>query len=407
MLRLQARACRDIRKLALIRAIGNAADQHEAPVTIAAIDIAMLVDLEKHARMAERCGDAGAGAVTGYAGVAGADGFGRCDHENADSKRGEGSQSPHYGLIASAMTQAAIAIQNLCKTYKGGKRALDGVTFDVPRGEIFGLLGPNGAGKSTLINILAGLVNKTDGKVDIWGFDVDAHPRNAKASIGIVNQEILFDPFFTPLETLEIQAGLYGVPKDKRQSMDLLRAVHLEDKAGAYSRTLSGGMKRRLMVAKAMVHSPPVLVLDEPTAGVDVELRQQLWAYVRQLNARGVTVVLTTHYLEEAEQLCDRIAIINHGQLIANKPTRELVGMAQEKVVEVTVDRDLTATPENRCFQKIERKGDRTLVITYRKDQANAGEVLGAVQGAGLAIVDVSTREADLEDVFLNLTRAA
>ncbi|MBX3565453.1 MAG: ABC transporter ATP-binding protein [Sphingomonas sp.] len=305
------------------------------------------------------------------------------------------------------MTQAAIAIDNLCKTYKGGKRALDGVSFDVPRGEIFGLLGPNGAGKSTLINILAGLVNKSGGEVSIWGFDIDQHPRNAKASIGIVNQEILFDPFFTPKETLEIQAGLYGVRKGDFDPMALLRAVHLEDKADAYSRTLSGGMKRRLMVAKAMVHSPPVLVLDEPTAGVDVELRQQLWAYVRELNQRGVTVVLTTHYLEEAEQLCDRIAIINHGKLIANKPTRELVGMAQEKVVEVTVDRDLTTTPENRCFQKIELKGERTLVITYRKDQANAGEVLGAVQAAGLGIVDVSTREADLEDVFLNLTRAA
>ncbi len=165
-------------------------------------------------------------------------------------------------------------------------------------------------------------------------------------------------------------------------------------------------MKRRLMVAKAMVHSPPVLVLDEPTAGVDVELRQQLWAYVRELNARGVTVVLTTHYLEEAEQLCDRIAIINHGKLIANKPTRELVGMAQEKVVEVTVDRDVPTPPEQSCFQKIELKGERMLEITYRKDQANAGEVLAAVQGDGYGIVDVSTSEADLEDVFLNLTRA-
>ena len=305
------------------------------------------------------------------------------------------------------MTQAAIAIDTLCKTYQGGKRALDGVSFEVPRGQIFGLLGPNGAGKSTLINILAGLVNKTDGKVSIWGFDIDAHPRNAKASIGIVNQEILFDPFFTPKETLEIQAGLYGVAKDKFDAMALLRAVHLEDKANAYSRTLSGGMKRRLMVAKAMVHSPPIIVLDEPTAGVDVELRQQLWAYVKQLNQRGVTVVLTTHYLEEAEELCDRIAIINHGQLIANKRTRELVGMAQEKVVEVTVDRDIAAAPDNACFQKVELKGERVLVITYRKDQANAGEVLGAVQAAGLGIVDVSTREADLEDVFLNLTRAA
>ena len=305
------------------------------------------------------------------------------------------------------MTDAAIAIQNLCKTYQGGKRALDGVTFDVPRGQIFGLLGPNGAGKSTLINILAGLVNKTSGTASIWGFDIDAHPRNAKASIGIVNQEILFDPFFTPIETLEIQAGLYGIPKPQRRSMELLRAVHLADKADAYARTLSGGMKRRLMVAKAMVHSPPVLVLDEPTAGVDIELRQQLWAYVRELNAGGVTVVLTTHYLEEAEELCDRIAIINHGTVVANEPTRQLLSRAQEKVVEVTVERDVSTLPQAPCFQKIALKGERTLEITYSKDQVNAGEVLAAVQGAGFAIADVSTREADLEDVFLSLTRSA
>ncbi|MBN8815841.1 MAG: ABC transporter ATP-binding protein [Sphingomonas sp.] len=302
---------------------------------------------------------------------------------------------------------AAIAIDQLSKVYAGGKQALDNVSFDVPRGSIFGLLGPNGAGKSTLINILAGLVNKTSGKAAIWGFDIDEHPRNAKASIGIVNQEITFDPFFTPVETLEIQAGLYGVPKAKRISMELLRAVHLEDKAKAYSRTLSGGMKRRLMVAKAMVHSPPVLVLDEPTAGVDVELRQQLWTYVKELNRRGVTIVLTTHYLEEAEELCDRIAIINHGRVIANEPTRDLVGMAQEKVVALTVDRDVTAPPTAACFQKVELKGERVLEITYRKDQANAGQVLAAVQGDGYGIVDVSTKEPDLEDVFLNLTRAA
>ncbi|GAA4774754.1 ABC transporter ATP-binding protein [Stakelama sediminis] len=305
------------------------------------------------------------------------------------------------------MSEAAIDIEGLSKIYAGGKQALDGVTFQVPRGQIFGLLGPNGAGKSTLINILAGLVNKTGGRASVWGFDIDAHPRNAKASIGIVNQEITFDPFFTPAETLEIQAGLWGVPRKKRRTMDLLRAMHLEDKADAYSRTLSGGMKRRLMVAKAMVHNPPVLVLDEPTAGVDIELRQQLWAYVRSLNDQGVTVVLTTHYLEEAEELCDRIAIINHGKLIANEPTRTLVNMAKEKLVEVTVDRDVPSTPENRCFQKIELTAPRTLAITYHKDQVNAGEVLAAVQDAGYGIVDVSTREADLEDVFLNLTRAA
>ena len=302
------------------------------------------------------------------------------------------------------MSEAAIRINNLQKLYAGGKQALKGVSFDVPRGQIFGLLGPNGAGKSTLINILAGMVNKTGGTAEIWGFDIDAHPRNAKASIGIVPQEIVFDPFFTPRETLENTAGLWGVPKARRRTMELLRAVYLEDKADAYARTLSGGMKRRLMVAKAMVHAPPVLVLDEPTAGVDVQLRQQLWAYVRELNRRGVTVVLTTHYLEEAEELCDRIAIINHGQLIANKPTRELIGMAQEKAVEVTVDRDLAAPPAAPCFEKIELKGERTLVITYSKTKVNAGDVLGALTAAGLGIVDVSTREADLEDVFLNLT---
>jgi len=304
------------------------------------------------------------------------------------------------------MTDAAIRIIDLAKTYAEGKQALKGVSFDVPRGQIFGLLGPNGAGKSTLINILSGMVNKTSGTAEIWGFDIDRDPRNAKASIGIVPQEIVFDPFFTPFETLENQAGLYGIPKRERRSMELLRAVHLDDKAGAYARSLSGGMKRRLLVAKAMVHSPPVLVLDEPTAGVDVELRQQLWAYVRELNAGGVTVVLTTHYLEEAEELCDRIAIINHGQLIANEPTRTLVGMAREKAVEVTVDRDLAAPPANPLFEKIELKGERTVVITYNKDKLNAGGVLGALQSEGLGIVDVSTREADLEDVFLNLTRA-
>ncbi|MBV8686719.1 MAG: ABC transporter ATP-binding protein [Alphaproteobacteria bacterium] len=302
---------------------------------------------------------------------------------------------------------AAISIRDLQKTYAGGKRALDGVSLEVPRGQIFGLLGPNGAGKSTLINILAGLVNKSGGTASIWGFDIDQHPRNAKVSIGIVPQEIVFDPFFTPSETLEIQAGLYGVPKDKRQTAELLRAMHLEDKANAYSRTLSGGMKRRLLVAKAMVHSPPILVLDEPTAGVDIELRQQLWAYVRRLNEEGVTIVLTTHYLEEAEELCGRIAIINHGRLIANEATRALVGMAQEKAVEVTVDRDVAQLPDARCFEKIELKGERTLAVTYRKDKVNAGEVLAALQREGFGIVDVSTREADLEDVFLNLTRAS
>jgi ABC-2 type transport system ATP-binding protein len=306
------------------------------------------------------------------------------------------------------MDEPAIRLESLSKTYvtKGAepKRALNEVSFDVPRGQIFGLLGPNGAGKSTLINILAGLVTKSSGKVTIWGFDIDEHPRNAKRSIGVVPQEIIFDPFFTPRETLEIQAGLYGVPATERKSDELLAAMHLTDKANAYSRTLSGGMKRRLLVAKAMVHSPPILVLDEPTAGVDVELRRQLWNYVRKLHSEGVTIVLTTHYLEEAEELCDRIAIINHGRVIANEPTRELVAKAQEKAVVVTFDRDIGNVPTNACFENIALVDERTLEITYRKDRVNAGEVLSALTADGLAIVDVRTREPDLEDVFISLT---
>ena len=304
---------------------------------------------------------------------------------------------------------AAISIKNLVKRYAGhkggpGKLALDGVSFDVPQGQIFGLLGPNGAGKSTLINTLAGLVRKTSGTAEIWGFDIDRDQRNAKRAIGIVPQEIVFDPFFTPYEVLENTAGLYGVPAALRRSEELLAAVHLSDKRDAYARTLSGGMKRRLLVAKAMVHSPPVLVLDEPTAGVDVELRRQLWELVVELNQRGVTVVLTTHYLEEAEQLCDRIAIINHGKVIANKPTRELVDMAREKIVVLTLDRDLAEAPVHPAFHKAQLTGERTVEITYDKDRTNAGEVMGIVQALGYAIVDVSTREADLEDVFVSLT---
>lgn len=301
---------------------------------------------------------------------------------------------------------AAIRIESLSKTYAGGKEALKNVSFDVPRGQIFGLLGPNGAGKSTLINILAGLVVKSSGSASIWGFDIDRNPRNAKRAIGIVPQEILFDPFFTPREALEIQAGLYGVPEAERRTDELLEAVKLTDKAHAYSRTLSGGMKRRLLVAKAMVHSPPILVLDEPTAGVDIDLRQQLWDYVRRLNDEGVTVVLTTHYLEEAEQLCDRIAIINHGRLIANEPTAELIAKAQDKEVVVTLDRAVAALPANSCFSKVEQVADDEIAITYAKDRMNAGEVLKALTDGGYGIIDVKTREPDLEDVFLTLTRA-
>ncbi|MCB2085138.1 MAG: ABC transporter ATP-binding protein [Sphingomonadaceae bacterium] len=305
----------------------------------------------------------------------------------------------------------AIRIDNVVKRYAGvkgeeGKLALKGVSFDVPQGGIFGLLGPNGAGKSTLINILSGLVTKTSGSAEIWGFDIDEQRRNAKRSIGIVPQEIVFDPFFTPYEVLENQGGFYGIPKADRRSEELLAAVHLSDKRDAYARTLSGGMKRRLLIAKAMVHSPPILVLDEPTAGVDVELRTQLWELVRKLNADGVTVVLTTHYLEEAEELCDEIAIINHGELIAHKPTRELVGMAREKIVRVSVDKDFAGPVVEEGFAKAEVVEPRTLEITYNRDTMSAGQVLAKVQEHGYGIEDVTTREPDLEDVFVQLTGA-
>jgi ABC-2 type transport system ATP-binding protein len=310
------------------------------------------------------------------------------------------------------MAQAAIEIRDLVKTYAAHgdappKQALKGVSLDVPEGRIFGLLGPNGAGKSTLINIMAGLVTKTSGTVTIWGHDIDRDHRNAKRAIGIVPQEIVFDPFFTPFEVLENQAGMYGIARHLRRSEALLAAVRLADKRDAYARTLSGGMKRRLLIAKAMVHSPPVLVLDEPTAGVDVELRQMLWEQVREMNRRGVTVLLTTHYLEEAEELCDRIAIINHGQLIADKPTRELVGMAREKIVRVTVDKDLAGPPMEASFIKAELIDPRTLEVTYDRDASSAGQVLALVQQHGYAIEDVTTREPDLEDVFVQLTGAA
>jgi len=308
--------------------------------------------------------------------------------------------------IPAGMTDSAISIVDLEKTYAGGKRALDKVSLEIPRGSIFGLLGPNGAGKSTMINILAGLVRKSGGSANIWGFDIDEHPRNAKASIGIVPQEILFDAFFTPFETLELQAGLYGVPKARRRTMELLRAVRLDDKAHAYSRTLSGGMKRRLLVAKALVHTPPVLVLDEPTAGVDIELRAQLWEYVRELNSGGTTVVLTTHYLEEAEALCDRIAIVNGGKIVANDLTSTLMATAQDKILTVTVDADLGDLPPG-LGERAVAKNARTLQVTYDKREAQAGDILHKLTEAGIGVVDVSTKEADLEDVFLKLTRQA
>lgn len=304
----------------------------------------------------------------------------------------------------------AVEIRNLAKIYRGGKRvppkeALKGINLDIPRGSIFGLLGPNGAGKSTLINILAGLVLKTSGDAFVWGHEVAADSRNARASIGVVPQELNLDAFFTPRELLEVQAGLYGVPKKERITDELLAAVNLTDKANAYARTLSGGMRRRLMVAKAMVHNPPVLVLDEPTAGVDVELRKALWEYVRKLNKAGTTVLLTTHYLEEAEELCDRVAIINHGAIVANDTTQNLLRRIDNKKISVIIDRDLAEIPSILRAQGWGLMPPRQLVLSYQPSKSALGAALDAVRAAGLAIADLSTEETDLEDIFLQLTR--
>lgn len=303
----------------------------------------------------------------------------------------------------------AVEIKGLTKTYHGSKKmppkqALKNIDLNVPRGSIFGLLGPNGAGKSTLINILAGLVLKTSGEARIWGYEVSEEPRASRSAIGVVPQELNLDAFFTPRELLELQAGLYGVPKKERITNQLLAAVDLTDKANAYARTLSGGMRRRLMVAKAMVHTPPVLVLDEPTAGVDVELRKSLWAYVRELNKAGTTVILTTHYLEEAEELCDRIAIINHGELVAHDTTRNLLGRIDNKKIVVTIDRDLMTVPDNLRNFGWELTGLRQLSLAYQPSKVVIGQMVMAVQVNGFAITDLSTEETDLEDIFLQLT---
>ncbi|WP_341704363.1 ABC transporter ATP-binding protein [Ferrovibrio sp.] len=314
---------------------------------------------------------------------------------------------PAAAATASAASSPAISLRGLEKVYGRGataKRALKGIDLDIPRGSFFGLLGPNGAGKSTLINILAGLVRKTAGTAAIWGHDIDHDKRQAQAAIGVVPQELNIDPFFTPREALEFQAGLYGVPRAERRTAEILAAVGLTDKADSYARTLSGGMRRRMLVAKALVHAPPVLVLDEPTAGVDVELRQQLWAYVRQLNAAGTTVVLTTHYLEEAEALCDHIAIVHHGAIAAMDSTPALLARLDRKDVILTLAADLAALPAVFADLNAELLGPRRLRLQYRPSQIAFSTVLARIQGAGLEIADLSTQDADLEDLFLELT---
>ena len=305
----------------------------------------------------------------------------------------------------------AIDIRDLRKVYAAQgsepeEEALKGVSLAIPRGSVFGLLGPNGAGKSTLINILAGLVNKTSGSVGIWGFDQDTNPRMSRASIGVVPQELHLDPFFTPREAMEIQAGLYGVKRADRRTDALLTALGLGDKMNVGARSLSGGMKRRLLIGKALAHSPPVLILDEPTAGVDIDLRRQLWDYVRELNEDGVTIILTTHYLEEAEEMCDRIAIINHGTVIANESKDELLARLDLKTVTIVPVTSLSTVPEAlQAEHGIETTitPDGALAITYSRRGASLGALLELAHSAGIEIRDVTTSEAGLESVFLDL----
>ncbi|MHC8508688.1 MAG: ABC transporter ATP-binding protein [Rhodospirillales bacterium] len=305
----------------------------------------------------------------------------------------------------------AVDIRNLCKTYKKtrrqeAKKALDNVTLEIPQGAMFALLGPNGAGKSTLINILAGLVIKSSGHAAVCGHDIEKDMRAARRAIGVVPQELNLDPFFTPRELLDLQAGLYGVPRAQRRTDEILAAVGLTDRAGAYARALSGGMRRRLLVGKAMVHSPPVLVLDEPTAGVDVELRHHLWEYVTQMNKKGVTVLLTTHYLEEAEALCDTIAIINHGRLIACEDKKTLLKRLDHKEIVIDLAQAFGGElPAALAALGGETAGPRALVFRYAPSSAGAAEIIAAVNAAGLEITDVTTHETELEDIFISLTQ--
>ena len=303
----------------------------------------------------------------------------------------------------------AIEIKGLTKTYRAtkkaeAKRALKGVDLTVPRGSIFGLLGPNGAGKSTLINILAGLVTKTEGTAKICGYDIDTQTRQARASIGVVPQEISMDVYFTPLQSLDNQAGYYGVPKSERRSEEILEALGLADKRNAYVRSLSGGMKRRLLIGKALVHNPPVLILDEPTAGVDIELRRQLWKYVEELHARGTTIILTTHYLEEAESLCDQIAIIHNGEITANENKSTLLNRLDQKTLVITPTKARKTIPAGLKNLDCTLRTDGTLAISYRTKQSSIGDLLAQVKAAKVSIADLRTEQPDLEDVFMALT---
>ena len=304
----------------------------------------------------------------------------------------------------------AIETDKLCKTYPSSgknppKEALRDINLKVPRGSIFGLLGPNGAGKSTFINILAGLTTKSSGHARIWGFDIDSNPRQAAVSIGVVPQELSIDAYFSPLEILDLQAGLYNVPPSKRRSMEILRAMDLEDRAHVNTRSLSGGMRRRLLVAKALAHDPPVMILDEPTAGVDVDLRRHLWEYMKQLRERGATIVLTTHYLAEAQELCDEIAIIDKGSVIVCEPTQDLLHRIDRKTLKVVPEAPVNNIPETLEEEDAHVDEDGRLCVSYRRGEESVGVLLDKIRQGGVGIRDVSVDEADLEEVFLRLTR--
>ena len=308
------------------------------------------------------------------------------------------------------MKKSALSVENLTKVYsknkKGGlfHKALNNLTFEVKEGEVFGLLGPNGAGKTTFLNILGGTVVKTEGKVNVWGFDLDEEPRQVRASIGIVPQEVNLDAFFSPRKLLELQAGLYGVPKRNRITDIILKMVALEKQADSYSRSLSGGMKRRLLIAKAMVHQPPILVLDEPTAGVDVELRKNLWENVKKLNKEGVTIILTTHYLFEAQEMCDRIAIIDKGSLVALDTTQKLLDRIQTK--KITFKTSQVHNINNLVLSGVQFSTDKDNTITaiYEKNSFKFDDISNVLKKNNIEILDIATEDGDLEDVFVQLT---
>tara|TARA_A100001015_G_scaffold212992_1_gene238898 strand:- start:1241 stop:2170 length:930 start_codon:yes stop_codon:yes gene_type:complete len=308
------------------------------------------------------------------------------------------------------MSKNALTVENLNKIYSDSKtkkenHALTNLTFEVKEGEIFGLLGPNGAGKTTFLSILGGTVTKTSGLVNVWGFDLDKNPRQVKASLGIVPQEVNLDAFFSPKKLLELQAGMYGVAKKDRITDLILKMVALEGKANAYSRSLSGGMKRRLLIAKAMVHQPPILILDEPTAGVDVELRNNLWRNVKKLNKEGVTIILTTHYLLEAQEMCDRIAIINKGNLVALDTTEKLLDRIQTKKINFKVKKiDLNKSLSLKDIQ-FKIVSNNLITATYDKNSLNFGEIINYFNQNNLQIDDIYTDDGDLEDVFVKLTK--